>query len=69
MGFFEDVVAKHKENIVAKIFDDKLQEKVVKALNDNINIPIISEATEEKILNAIYDSIEDVVRNAVLEKL
>ena len=69
MGFFEDVVAKHKEDIVAKIFDDKLQEKVVKALNDNINIPIISEATEEKILNAIYDSIEDVLRNAVLKKL
>ena len=29
MGFFEDVVAKHKEDIVAKIFDDKLQEKVI----------------------------------------
>ena len=69
MGFFEDVVAKHKEDIVAKIFDDKLQEKVVKALNDNINIPIISEATEEKILNALYDSVEDVVKEVMREKL
>ena len=69
MGFLDDLIAKHKAELIAKIFDDKLQEKVVKALNDNINIPILNEKTEEKIFNAIYDSIEDVVKNAIKEKV
>lgn len=69
MGFLDDLIAKHKDELIAKIFDDELQKKVVKALNDNINIPILNENTEEKIFNAIYDSLEDVVKNAIKEKV
>ena len=28
MGFLDDLMAKHKDELIAKIFDDKLQEKV-----------------------------------------
>ena len=69
MSFVKDLIANHKDELVAKIFDDKLQEKIVKKLNDNIDIPFISEKTEEKALNAIYDSIEDVVKEVIIDKL
>lgn len=63
------MISEHKEDIINKIFDEELQEKIVSKLNDNIDVPIISEKTEAKILNAIYDSIEDVVKNVMIEKL
>tara|TARA_R110002020_G_scaffold443766_1_gene655043 strand:+ start:18591 stop:18800 length:210 start_codon:yes stop_codon:yes gene_type:complete len=69
MSFLKNMISEHKEEIINKIFDDELQEKIVTKLNEHVDIPIISEKTEEKILNAIYDSIEDVVKNAMLEKL
>ncbi len=69
MSFLKDMLNDNKDAIIEKIFDDELQEKIVKKLNDNIDIPFISEATEEKALNAIYDSIEDVVKSAMKEKL
>ena len=67
MSFIKDLIADHKEEIINKIFDDELQEKIVSKLNENIDIPIISEKTEAKILNAIYDSVEDVVKEAILK--
>ena len=69
MSFLKDIISEHKEDIINKIFDDELQEKIVSKLNEHVDIPIISEKTEEKILNAIYDSIEDVVKEVMLEKL
>jgi hypothetical protein len=69
MSFIKDLISEHKEEIIDKIFDDELQEKIVTKLNEHIDIPIISEKTEAKILNAIYDTVEDVVRNAMIEKL
>ena len=69
MSFVKDLLDKHKDELVAKIFDDELQEKIVKKLNDNIDIPFISEKTEEKALNAIYDSIEDVVKATIIDKI
>ena len=69
MSFLKDMLNYNKDAIIEKIFDDELQEKIVKKLNDNIDIPFISEATEEKALNAIYDSIEDVVKSVMKEKL
>ena len=69
MSLFNDMIAKNKEAIVDSIFDDELQQKVVKALNDNVDIPFITEKTEEKILNAVYDSIEDVVKATIIDKL
>ena len=69
MSFLKDMLNENKDAIIEKIFDDELQEKIVKKLNDNIDIPFISEATEEKALNAIYDSIEDVVKSVMKEKL
>ena len=69
MSFIKDIISEHKEEIIDKIFDDELQEKIVTKLNEHIDIPIISEKTEAKILNAIYDTVEDVVRNAMIEKL
>ena len=59
----------NKESIVDSIFDDELQEKVVKALNENVDIPFITESTEAKILNALYDSIEDVIKATIVDKL
>ena len=69
MSFLKDMLNDNKDAIIEKIFDDELQEKIVKKLNDNIDIPFISEKTEEKALNAIYDSIEDVVKSVMKEKL
>tara|TARA_R100000655_G_scaffold71704_1_gene110135 strand:+ start:599 stop:808 length:210 start_codon:yes stop_codon:yes gene_type:complete len=69
MSFLKDMISQNKEEIINKIFDEDLQEKIVTKLNEHVDIPIISEKTEEKILNAIYDSIEDVVKNAMIEKL
>tara|TARA_R100001163_G_C4932326_1_gene107749 strand:- start:166 stop:375 length:210 start_codon:yes stop_codon:yes gene_type:complete len=69
MSFLKDMISEHKEDIINKIFDDELQEKIVSKLNEHVDIPIISEKTEAKILNAIYDSIEDVVKEVMLEKL
>ena len=69
MSLIRNIIAKNKESIVDSIFDDELQEKVVKALNENIDIPIISEKTEAKILNAIYDSIEEVIKETIIDKL
>ena len=69
MSFLKDMKKENKNAIIDKIFDDELQEKLVKKLNDNIDIPFISEATEEKHLNALYDSIEDIVKSAMKDKL
>ena len=69
MGFIEKMMEDYKDEIIDKIFDDELQEKLVKALNNNVDIPFLSEKTEAKIFNAIYDSIEDVVKNVMIEKL
>ena len=69
MSLIKDIITQNKESIVDSIFDDKLQEKVVDALNKNIDIPIISEKTEAKILNAIYDSIEEVIKETIIDKL
>jgi hypothetical protein len=65
----KNLIADNKEEIINKIFDDELQEKIVNKLNENIDIPIISEKTEGKILNAIYDSVEEVVKSTMIEKL
>jgi len=69
MSFMKNLIADNKEEIINKIFDDELQEKIVNKLNENIDIPIISEKTEGKILNAIYDSVEEVVKSTMIEKL
>ena len=53
MSFMKNLIADHKEEIINKIFDDEMQEKIVNKLNENIDIPIISEKTEAKILKAI----------------
>ena len=52
----------YKDELIERLFSDKLQEKIVKALNDNIDIPFISEKTEAKYLNAMYDTVEDIVK-------
>tara|TARA_Y100001963_G_scaffold118123_1_gene164516 strand:+ start:485 stop:694 length:210 start_codon:yes stop_codon:yes gene_type:complete len=69
MSFIKNLIADNKEEIINKIFDDEMQEKIVNKLNENIDIPIISEKTEGKILNAIYDSVEEVVKSTMIEKL
>jgi len=69
MSFLKNMLNEHKDELIEKIFDDELQEKLVKKLNENIDIPFISEATEEKALNAMYDAIEDVVKSVMKEKL
>ena len=69
MSFLKNMLNEHKDDIIDKIFDDELQEKIVKKLNDNIDIPFVSEKTEAKVLNAIYDSIGDVVKEVMKEKL
>ena len=62
MSFIEKLWNDHKEELIDRVFDDKMQDKVVKALNDNIDIPFISEKTEAKYLNAMYDTVEEVVK-------
>ena len=37
MGFIEKMMAEYKDDIIDKIFDDELQEKLVKALNNSSN--------------------------------
>jgi len=69
MSFIKNLIADNKEEIINKIFDDEMQEKIVNKLNENVDIPIISEKTEGKILNAIYDSVEEVVKATIIEKL
>ena len=69
MGFIEKMMEDYKDEIIDKIFDDELQEKLVKALNDNVDIPFLSEKTEAKIFNAVYDSVEDVVKEVMRDKL
>ena len=69
MSFIKKLINEHKDAIIETVFDEELQEKLVKKLNDNIDIPFISEKTEAKYLNAIYDSIEDVVKETLKEKM
>ena len=69
MSLIKDIISANKESLVESIFDDELQEKVVKALNANLDIPFLTESTEEKIINAVYDSVEDVIKATILEKL
>lgn len=69
MSFLKNMLNENKDEIIDKIFDEDLQEKIVAKLNKNVDIPFISEKTEAKVLNAIYDSIEDVVKSVMKEKL
>ena len=69
MSLIKDLISANKETIVDSIFDEELQEKVVKTLNDNVDIPFLTGATEEKRINAVYDSVEDVIKATILEKL
>ena len=69
MSFLKNMLNENKDEIIDKIFDEDLQEKIVAKLNKNVDIPFISEKTEAKVLNAIYDSIEDVVKAVMKEKL
>ena len=61
MGLF----GKLGDDIIDEVFNDELQEEVVKALNENIDIPFISESTEEKALNAMYDTVEGILKSAI----
>ena len=63
------LLGKLGEEIVDEVFNDELQEQVVKALNDSIDIPFLSEKTEEKIMNAIYDTVEGVIKTALKKAL
>ena len=58
-----------KESLISDLFDDDLQEELVKALNDNVDIPFLSEKTEAKIFNAVYDSVEGVVKAVLMKRL
>ena len=69
MSLIKDLISANKETIVDSIFDEELQEKVVKTLNANVDIPFLTESTEEKIINAVYDSVEDVIKATILDKL
>ena len=69
MSFVKDLLEKHKDELVEKIFDDELLKKIVTKLTENVDVPFISEKTEEKYLNAIYDSIEDVVKATIIDKI
>ena len=57
-----------QEMVASYIFNDKMQKKIVDALNDNIDIPFISEKTEEKYISAIYETVEAVVKGVILKK-
>ena len=65
MGLF----GKLGDDIIDEVFNDELQEEVVKALNENIDIPFISESTEEKALNAMYDPGEGILKAAIKKAL
>lgn len=66
-SFLDKIWGQYKDEIIKKLFSDKLQEKIVNALNDNIDIPFISEKTEAKYLNAMYDTVEDIVKKEIKE--
>ena len=63
------IFSKLGDDIIDEVFNDELQEQVVKALNDSIDIPFLSEKTEEKVFNAIYDSVEGVLKSVLMKKL
>ena len=63
------LLGKLGEEIVDEVFNDELQEQVVKALNDSIDIPFLSEKTEGKIMNAVYDTVEGVIKAALKKAL
>ena len=63
------LLGKLGEEIVDEVFNDELQEEVVKALNDSVDIPFLSEKTEAKIMNAIYDTVEGVIKAALKKAL
>ena len=58
-----------QQMIVDYLFNEENKKKLIDEMNKAVDIPFIGEKTEEKILNAIYESIEDVVKNAMIEKL
>ena len=63
------LLGKLGEEIVDEVFNDELQEQVVKALNDSVDIPFLSEKTEAKIMNAVYDTVEGVIKAALKKAL
>ena len=63
------LLGKLGDEIVDEVFNDELQEQVVKALNDSVDIPFLSEKTEEKIMNAVYDTVEGVIKAALKKAL
>ena len=63
------LLGKLGEEIVDEVFNDELQEQVVKALNDSIDIPFLSEKTEGNIMNAVYDTVEGVIKAALKKAL
>ena len=63
------LLGKLSDGIVDEVFNDELQEQVVKALNDSIDIPFLSEKTEGKIMNAVYDTVEGVIKAALKKAL
>mgnify|MGYP003656065033 CR=1 FL=1 len=63
------LLGKLSDEIVDEVFNDELQEQVVKALNDSIDIPFLSEKTEGKIMNAVYDTVEGVIKAALKKAL
>ena len=69
MSFLKDMISDHKEDIINKIFDDKLQEDIVSALNKSINVPFISEGMEAKGLNFMYDILEEKIKDAIKKAL
>ena len=63
------LLGKLGDEIVDEVFNDELQEQVVKALNDSVDIPFLSEKTEAKIMNAVYDTVEGVIKAALKKAL
>ena len=63
------LLGKLGDEIIDEVFNDELQEQVVKALNDSIDIPFLSEKTEGKIMNAVYDTVEGVIKAALKKAL
>ena len=57
-----------QQMIVDYLFNDETKVKLIKKMNDNVDIPFFSEATEQKILEATWESIEDVFKDAILDK-
>lgn len=69
MGFVNAIIKDNKKAIVDHIFSEDMKAKIVAKLNDAVDVPFISEATEAKVIDAMYSSIEDVVKEAILEKI